>query len=317
VLVITAVMPGVHASNRDVSMTSDGTVMPALPEPLDPLPDATQGAPPFWGWYRFESDHPVVDYGEAAWLPVLAADASRGQYHRSEDVRGYVRFPFVGAGLRVRYAAARDMGVFSLMVDGQVLDTIDAYAPARIFPTTRLYTLTPGSHMLQIQPTGQKNPQSEGFGVGLDAIQVYRDDQAQIASASEATRISTPTPQIARVELIAAPPTVQPTPSPIPPSEQTVSLVIAYDENRNQAVDPAEGVREISARVLDAQTNRVLASGFTDASGYVRLQVITDAPARLVVPYFGETWELAVGRGSRDSSFTLLLAPGNQPGLIP
>ena len=93
--------------------------------------------------------------------------------------------------------------------------------------------------------------------------------------------------------------------------------MIAYDENGNHAVDPAEGVRDISARVLDAQTNRVLASGFTDAGGFVRLQVITDTPTRLVVPYFGETWELPIGRGSRDSSFTLLLAPGNQPGLIP
>ena len=98
-------------TDDSIRSTPDVTVLPALPEPLDPLPDATQSAPPFWGWYSFESDHPVISYGGAEWLPMLAADASRGQYHRTEDMRGYARFPFVGVGLRVRYVAARNMGI--------------------------------------------------------------------------------------------------------------------------------------------------------------------------------------------------------------
>jgi hypothetical protein len=48
------------------------------------------------------------------------------------------------------------------------------------------------------------------------------------------------------VELVSAPPTVQPTTTPIPPALVTVSVVIAYDENSNRAVDPAEGVSGIS-----------------------------------------------------------------------
>ena len=192
VLVITAVMPGVQPTTLSEALLV--TVLPALPEPLDPLPDATQGAPPFWGWYSFELDHPVISYGGAEWLPVLAAEASRGQYHRTEDMRGYARFPFDGIGLRVRYVAARNMGMFTLIVDGQVLDTIDAYAPERTFPTTRIYTLPSGSHLLQIQPTGRKNPQSEGYVVGLDAIQVYRNDQVQIAAAFEFTHCIAPPP---------------------------------------------------------------------------------------------------------------------------
>ncbi len=127
----------------------------------------------------------------------------------------------------------------------------------------------------------------------------------------------TPTPQpqpAAGVELVGAPPTVQPTATPIAPSLVTVSVVIAYDENGNGTVDPAEGVQGISVRLVNATTNQVIGSGFTDARGYVRLETVTLAPARLVVPYFGKSWDV---RAQGESTFTLLLDPANQPGLIP
>ena len=314
VLVITAQMVGAAPSSPVVQSVNVTVVPPLFREPL---PDATDSAPPYRGWYSFESDNPAIQYQGTPWQSMLVPEASRGEYHRSEDTQSFASFRFVGSGLRVRYVAASNLGKLALVVDGQTLDTIDAYAPTRIFPGTRVYPLTDGAHVLQIQPTGQKNPQSSGYAVGLDAIQVYRGSGQPVVAPPQATLVPSATPQRAQVKLIAAPPTVQPTVSPLAPSEQTVTLVIAYDENGNHAVDPAEGVRDVSVRVLDAQTNRVLASGFTDASGFVSLTVTTDAPARLVAPYFGETWELPVGRGSRETNFTLLLAPGNQPGLIP
>ena len=48
-----------------------------------------------------------------------------------------------------------------------------------------------------------------------------------------------------------------------------------------------------------------------------QLQVVTSAQARAVVPYFGRVWEIPRGRGGGQVAFTLLLQPGNQPGLIP
>jgi hypothetical protein len=102
----------------------------------------------------------------------------------------------------------------------------------------------------------------------------------------------------------------------------TVSVVIAYDENGNRDVDPAEGVSGISVRAVEVGTNRVIAQAFTDAQGYAQLQVVTSAEARIVVPYFGRVWDIprsrsGGGRGNAEASFTLLLQPGNQPGLIP
>ncbi|NLF02921.1 MAG: hypothetical protein GX601_18310, partial [Anaerolineales bacterium] len=97
----------------------------------------------------------------------------------------------------------------------------------------------------------------------------------------------------------------------------TVAVLIAYDENANRSVDPAEGVRGIPVRLVDIDTNRVLTQAFTDEWGYARIQFQTSARVSLVVPYFGQSWDVSRRWGSGDSAFTLLLPAGNQPGLIP
>ena len=85
--------------------------------------------------------------------------------------------------------------------------------------------------------------------------------------------------------------------------------MIAYDENGNRPVDPAEGVAGISVRVVETNTNRVIASGFTDARGYVEFEIVTDAPAQIVVPYFGRD----VGASAAET-LTLHLHPAAHAG---
>lgn len=114
---------------------------------------------------------------------------------------------------------------------------------------------------------------------------------------------------------MAAPPTLQSTASPVPPRRLTASVVVAYDENGNRVVDPAEGVADISVRLVEIATNREIAHAFTDSRGYAGFEVVTDAPARLVVPYFGKAWGGAAGR--RRLRLHAAPTPGNQPGLIP
>ncbi|MCE7897910.1 hypothetical protein DYH11_01710, partial [Candidatus Microgenomates bacterium CPR3] len=48
-------------------------------------------------WYSFESDNPAVYYS-TPWEPRLHANASQGQYHRSENVQSYASFSFEGEG---------------------------------------------------------------------------------------------------------------------------------------------------------------------------------------------------------------------------
>lgn len=318
VLDIVAVMPGVYLAPTVTPFPQGTILLPAPPNPVEPLPDATHTAPPFTGWYSFESDYPTVQY-VPPWTPRLAQSASRGQYHRTESASGVASFAFEGEGLRIRYVAAQNMGVFEIVVDGVVIDTIDAYADDLLFPATPVYFVGSGSHLLEIRVTGRKHNASEGTVVALDAVQVFRGDaRTLIIPPGSMSTTPTPEPQPAeRIELVGAPPTVQPTGTPVPPRVITAAVVIAYDENGNRTVDPAEGVAGISVRVVESNTNRVIASAFTDVRGYVAFELVTDTPARIVVPYFGETWELQRGGNSAAPAYTLLLTPGNQPGLIP
>lgn len=293
-------------------------VLPALPPPLEPLPDATNAAPPYQGWFSFESDNPHVTYA-TRWEPRQVPEASRGQYHRTEDVTSAAYFAFEGEGLRIRYVAARNMGMFQVIVDGEVLDTIDAYAPELRYPVTQVYTLSRGTHRLELRPTADKNAQSEGFVTALDAVHVYRGSPyTLIVTPMRETATATSTPrQAARIELVAAPPTLQATASPAAPSEITVSVLIAYDENGNGAVDPAEGVRGMSVRLVEAGTNRVIGHTLTDAGGYAELHVVMTDAVRVVVPYLAQVWDVNSTRSGGAQQFTLLIDPANQPGLIP
>ncbi|MEO8608799.1 MAG: hypothetical protein ABI690_12990 [Chloroflexota bacterium] len=318
VVEISAIMPGVYVPPTLTPFPSGTILLPAPPAPVEPLLDATNEPPPYEGWYSFESDNPNVSY-TTAWESRLNAAASRGEYHRSENVQSYASFTFEGEGLRIRYVAALNMGIFQVVVDGVVIDTVDAYAPELAFPGTRVYFVGRGTHTLELRSAQQRNPQSEGYVLALDAVQVFRGTANTLIIPPPAVT-STPTPQpqpAAGVELVGAPPTVQPTTTPIAPSLVTVSVVIAYDENGNRAVDPAEGVSGISVRVVEVGTNRVITQAFTDSSGFAQLQVVTSAQARVVVPYFGKVWEVPNSRRGGNVSFTLLLTPGNQPGLIP
>lgn len=317
VLDIRAVMPGVYVPPTLTPFPPGTILLSAPPNPVEPLPDATNQPPPYTGWYSFESDNPAVQYS-TPWERRLNADASRGQYHRSENPGSYTIFRFEGEGLRIRYVAARNMGIFEVVVDGIIIDTVDAYAPELAFPGTRVYFVGRGTHTLELR-SGGRNPLSEGDTLALDAVQVFRGSaNTQIIPPPVETYTPTPQPQpAAGVERVAAPPTPRPTVTPAPPGVITVAVVIAYDENGNKAVDPAEGVVGISVRIVEIGTNRAIGQGFTDAGGFAQLRVVTSAPARVVVPYFGKTWNIPASRNGATARFTLLLTPGNQPGLIP
>lgn len=317
VLVVTAIMPGVVVMPAATELPMDVTVLYAPPPPVEPLIAATLAQPPFTGWNRFESDYPTVRY-IPAWTPRLAQIASEGQYHRTEDINSRASFAFIGEAVQVRYAAAPNMGIFELVIDGQVLETVDAYTPALTFPVTGVHSLPSGPHMLEIRPTGRKNRASEGTVVGLDAVYVFQADaHTLILPPSVLTVTPTHTPRSAEFELVAAPPTTQPTASPIPPRQVSVAVVIAYDENRNRAADPAEGVRGVTVRVVETTTNRPLASSVTDGSGFAALELETDAPLQVAVPYFDKVWAVGRGRSGATETFTLLIPAANQPGLIP
>lgn len=312
-----AIMAGVPVTPTATDFPFGTILLPAPPSLTEPLADATLQPPPYEGWVSFESDHPAVQY-QPPWEPRQALAASRGQYHRIETRPGAALLTFEGEGLRIRYVAAPNMGLFQVIVDGVVLETVDAYAATLSFPGTQVYTLARGTHTLEVRSAQQKQAASTGYVVGLDAVQVFHGSaNTLILPPPPATHPAATAQPVLNLRQIAAPPAQPATPTLTAAREVQVSVVIAYDENGNGAVDPAEGVVRVPVWIVGTTSNRVIAAALTDGQGLATLQLLMDQPARITVPYFGTGWPLAVSGRDRVQTFILLLTPGNQPGLIP
>jgi len=300
---VTVIMPGITYQPSVTPLPDHIIQLPAPPNPVGPLPNATFSATPYVGWYRFESDHPSMEYAQP-WTPRLHRDASEGQYHRSEQIGDSIRFGFHGQGLQVRYVAAVNMGAFDISIDGELLDHIDAQSSTLTFRTTPLYSLDPGDHIVTIR--------NRSSHTALDAIHIFNGGAGTLITAPQSTAI--PQQAVAQVALVEAPLQVDETPAA--PRERRIRVLIAYDENGNRAIDAAEGVSGVSVRVIADGTNRALAHTFTDRHGYAEMEVVSADPVRVVVPYFSQVWDVGA-RTDQTIAFTLLLEPGTQPGLIP
>ncbi|GIK64400.1 MAG: hypothetical protein BroJett018_21940 [Chloroflexota bacterium] len=323
VAVATLVMPDVTLPTIATPLSENLQILADVPDPVEPLPNATSLPWPytdFTNWAAFESDHPAVRYVTGTWMPIRSHQASQGQYHFTEDTNADITFTFTGEAVRVRYVGFTNGGVWNVLLDGLIVDVIDAYAPVATFTGTRVYALGAGEHTLELQNTGNANPASNGHMLALDAVQVYRPDAQTLILADGALPTATATPTLipaSSIELLAAPPSPQPTATEIPIQVVSVSIVMGYDENANGVLDVSEGVRGISVRLVEVGTNNVLAHTFTDERGFAQLQASTNSPVLLVVPYFGESWTVQSHGLGTAQTFTLLLSPGNQPGLIP
>jgi hypothetical protein len=301
------------------SSTPTATSQPTstLPVPPPQIPAASTSTGP--GWVRYETSDTAFEYTIGRWYSYRAPRASSGSYMYSADANAVAILPFEGAGLRVRYVAFSLFGIFEIRIDGKMTTVVDSYRPRAEILTTDIFGLVQGRHTLEIVNTGRKNAASGGYTLALDSVEIYQGNAPTYTPTPSATPTATFTPSpvpVKDIKLISGPPALKPTNTPLAPLPVAASLVIAYDENGNNAVDPAEGVNGISVRLVKISTNEIVASGFTNTEGFIRLQTLADGPVRLVVPYFGKFWDISSG-GGVEPRFTLILPPGNQPGLIP
>ena len=93
---------------------------------------------------------------------------------------------------------------------------------------------------------------------------------------------------------------------------------MAYDANASGGADIDEGVSGVSVRVVSEANGDLLASGFTDERGILRLQVVTRGAITAHIPLLGETLTVrpAVG-ATTNQPWTVLLPPANHPAVIP
>lgn len=299
------------------------TVVVPTPALLLPLLPTLSDASRLYGWYSVPADAPAV-LRTGTWDAFAQTyRATQRRYLYTDAAGARLTYRFLGAAVRVRYAAFHSYGVFQVAVDGRIVATVDSYRSAAQHPrgdflSTEVFRVPHGWHTVDILRLGRKAPDSTGTFVAIDAIDVYLHGPAPtlMPTVAVATPMPMPSPRPAvSVVIVAAPPTVRPTLTLGPPAVTGVDFSAAYDLNNNKSFDPLEGIAWLSVRLVRADTNRVLAAGFTDREGFVRLEATGNVPLRLVVPYFGKYWDIPATNST--SSIRLLFPAANQPGLIP
>lgn len=328
VLVVTSV-------NADVTLDALSVVVPStMPRPLvtlavalpelrvTPLPPDGEGTD-LVGWYQRDAADPAVQQIGTWQLHPYASHAAQRQYVYTDLDGSRLMYRFGGAAVRIRYVAFHTYGMFDVIIDGQRRDTIDSYAPQATYPrgefrTTGVYGLPAGWHTLEILRTGRKTADSGGTFVGIDAIHLYKNGRVPTMLPTDlpATVVPTVGPRQAQhIQVLVAPPTVRPTATQGPPVVTSIDFSVAYDLNNNRVFDPAEGVLGLSVRLVRADTNQILSAGYTNATGFVRLEATGSAPLRLVVPYLGKFWDIQTPGST--VKVQLVIPAVNQPGLIP
>lgn len=101
-----------------------------------------------------------------------------------------------------------------------------------------------------------------------------------------------------------------PTATSLPP----IRVVVYYDENNNQAPDPAEGIRGATVILLDVSVNKPIAWAETDDSGFASFTPPAGAEyaLRVSIPFLGFSKPTAAGQ-----RVEVRIAAQRLPGLIP
>ncbi len=105
--------------------------------------------------------------------------------HHTSDVKdSYAEFVFEGTGVKLYGNKGADYGMVGVSVDGGAEIWVDLYSDISkdntyLFSSKRL---VPGVHTLKVRVTGDKNPFSQGYGVGVNYARGidYRGEQINI-----------------------------------------------------------------------------------------------------------------------------------------
>lgn len=85
---------------------------------------------------------------------------------------------FVGTGVRWIGARGPDLGIATVLIDGDVRDNVDQYAATQEFmaPSFTIADLAAGPHTIEVRVEGRKHAGSGGTGVLVDAFDVTVGD---------------------------------------------------------------------------------------------------------------------------------------------
>ena len=175
-----------------IDITSTGTVTPPPPPP----PSQPTPPPPTSTVVRYQQNNSAVHY-TGTWFPNSGAFNSGGSATLAMDAGSRANFTFTGTG--VRWIGYRDQwsGTAQVYLDGALKATIDTYsasaqAQAAIYSASGL---TNAAHSVTIVVTGQRDTQSSGTWVWIDAFDVMT------VSSTTTTTTTTPPPPATPIRL--------------------------------------------------------------------------------------------------------------------
>lgn len=301
--------PGIVSTRPPIVIVQTQLPLPPSVEIPQSEPVSTTYPSDVFGWTRYESIGLIQVIG--SWQLLQNNHASSYAYHQSRTSGGLLRLPFEGEGFRVGFRTQPHGGAFMLKLDGDIVGMFETQAEEPTHRHTREFFVSSDYHVLDIVAM---IPTDVSQAVAIDYVDVFNGPPIPI----------TPQPLISAtpdhvvlndIQLIAMPPTLEPTQTPPLETDMTIELLVGSDRNFNAEIDPTEGVSGLSVRVVRSVDNRLLASGFTDNFGFVRLQVRSAGDITAFIPLLGESRQIR--RGTSQTSWVIRLDPANVPGLIP
>ena len=130
--------------------------------------------PAFAGTTYVEDNDPMVVYS-GVWYTASMSTLSGGSAHESNTVGSTASLIFTGTGVTwISYLCTCTSGISNVYVDGQFKASVDTYGP-NPQPQTPVYSisnLSPGTHVLTIEVTGEYDRRGQTAYVVVDGFQV-------------------------------------------------------------------------------------------------------------------------------------------------
>jgi hypothetical protein len=105
--------------------------------------------------------------------PVGTPGPLGGSYAQHHLARASASYAFDGSQVAWITLTGPDQGIGDVFIDNVLVRTVDHYAPTRTYNVRETFSgLTPGRHVIRIEPTGKSNPAATDTFVAVDGMQV-------------------------------------------------------------------------------------------------------------------------------------------------
>lgn len=123
---------------------------------------------------RYENHKDPIRY-EGNWTQSWGADNSMSSVMKSDTELDRATLNFSGTGVDWIGDIGLDLGMSNVYVDGELSAVVDQFSPEQKHEVQlfSIRNLEPGPHSIEIEVSGQRNPNSIGSGVGIDAFDVF------------------------------------------------------------------------------------------------------------------------------------------------